>query len=227
MPKIADDTVIVAPQPAKIPITELFSKTYLRRTITVSAMWATWNFSYFGILLWLPTILTQYKGLPSERVYPFMMAFLTAGIAGRIVASNLTDLIGRKAVLGTSGVCAAVCAFFFGLQTEFYGLMLFGLPLAFFHDGAGCIGPYNGELYPTRIRTTALGWGSGIGRIGSSLAPVTVGFLIAHSQLAVFGLFAACYFIYGLVMFFFGVETKGLLLDEAALDTPTPIPATV
>jgi hypothetical protein len=59
-----------------------------------------------------------------------------------------------------------------------------------------------------------------MGRIGSSLAPVTVGFLIAHSQLAVFGLFAV-------VMFFFGVETKGLALDEAALDTPTPIAATV
>jgi putative MFS transporter len=108
----------------------------------------------------------------------------------------------------------------FGLQTEFYMLLLFGLPLAFFHDGAGCIGAYNGELYPTRIRTTGLGWGSGIGRIGSSLAPLTVGFLIAHSTLAVFALFAICYVIYGLTMIFFGEETKGLLLDEAALEVP-------
>jgi MFS transporter, putative metabolite:H+ symporter len=219
-PHISLDSAPATAKSEKISVIELFSRTYLRRTIMISVMWATWNFTYYGLLLWLPIILTKYKAIPTERMYPFMMAFLASGIFGRIVASYLLDVIGRKVVMGACGLLGGLFVFLFGLQTDFYYLLIFGLLVAPFHDAmGGCLVAYNGELYPTRVRTTGVGWGSGVGRIGSSLAPVTVGFLIPHSQLGVFAIFAGCYLIYGLVMIFFGEETRGMPLDEAALET--------
>jgi len=49
---------------------------------------------------------------------------------------------------------------------------------------------------------------------------VTVGFLIAHSPIAVFIMFGICYLIYGIVIILFGEETKGMQLEEAALEMP-------
>jgi MFS family permease len=44
----------------------------------------------------------------------------------------------------------------------------------------GSTGVYIGELRPTHIRATAVGWFFGIGRIGSLLAPTVVGIIIGY-----------------------------------------------
>jgi MFS transporter, putative metabolite:H+ symporter len=213
------DTAVILVPPQKVPFAELFSQTFLRRTFLVAFMWATWNFAYFGLILWLPTILTQYKGIPADRVYPFMMGFLASGILGRVVSSYLLDVVGRRAVMGTCGVLGGLFMFMLGTQDGFYHLLIVGLLLGPFHDAmGGCIAAYNAELYPTRMRTTGLGWGSGVGRIGSSLAPMAVGFLISRSVLAVFVMLAVCYLAYGMSIILFREETKNMPLEQAALE---------
>jgi AAHS family 4-hydroxybenzoate transporter-like MFS transporter len=53
--------------------------------------------------------------------------------------------------------------------------------------GVGIIGGQNAshalssEFYPTRIRSTGVGWALGIGRIGSILGPVVGGWLLAQN----------------------------------------------
>jgi hypothetical protein len=37
-----------------------------------------------------------------------------------------------------------------------------------------------GKLYPARMRTTGIGWGLGMGRLGGIVAPALGGFLLAH-----------------------------------------------
>ena len=43
-----------------------------------------------------------------------------------------------------------------------------------------CLGPYVASLYPTRARTTGIGWALGIGRIGSVVSPLVGGFALAQ-----------------------------------------------
>jgi len=57
---------------------------------------------------------------------------------------------------------------------------------ATFLTGAGLVGSQllmNGvvtELYPTRIRVTAVGWALGVGRVGTVLGPLIGGFLLSQ-----------------------------------------------
>ena len=74
---------------------------------------------------------------------------------------------------------------------------------------------YSAELYPTRLRAIGTGFGCAWLRAGSSLGPVLVGFIVAGVGIQyVFVLFAVIAVIGGLTTKFFGIETKGKVLEE-------------
>jgi len=112
----------------------LFSGAYRQRTLFAWAVWALYLFSYFGVLLWLPTLLTRYKGLPSSHVFPYMMGFLACGVLGRLACSLLIDRLGRKPMLAVAGGCAGVLLLIFSQQQGLTALMLVGYAYAFFQD---------------------------------------------------------------------------------------------
>ena len=78
---------------------------------------------------------------------------------------------------------------------------------------------YAAELYPTRIRATAAGWASGVGRTGAILAPVLLGVLL-HSWTGGRGLalsLVACALVTAvLIVVFLGEETVGRSLEDVA-----------
>ena len=117
-------------------------------------------------------------------------------------------------------VGAGAMMLIFGAQKELTWLMVFGYALAFFHDGGfSGAAPYTPELYPTHARATGVGWANGAGRIGAMLAPITVGFMVAAEGLySVFVLFSIFYWAVAVVVALIGVETKGKVLEVAALD---------
>jgi MFS family permease len=79
----------------------------------------------------------------------------------------------------------------------------------------GSTGVYVGELHPTHIRATAVGWFFGIGRIGSFLVPTVVGIMIAYG-LGKYTLymFAVSFLIASFALIAIGIETKGRILEE-------------
>ena len=74
----------------------LFSRTYRARTGFVWGIWFTFIFSYYGLLFWLPTLSTKYKGVPRSQVYAFMMGFTLVGVLGRLSVSLLIDRFGAQ-----------------------------------------------------------------------------------------------------------------------------------
>jgi MFS family permease len=93
----------------------------------------------------------------------------------------------------------------------------------------GVYGPsaiYAGELYPTHLRATAVGWFFGIGRIGSFLAPAVVGLMLEYGlEQSVLHTFALTFLIGAVAILFVGVETKGRVLETitAADDLGKPL----
>lgn len=200
-------------------VRELFSKTYRRRTMLVWAIWFTTSFSYYGMIMWLPTLLTGYKGISGAQVYPFIIGYMGSGIAGRIVVSLLIDRIGRKPLIAIYAICAACGLLIFGQQNTLHMLMLYGYITAFFHDGCfSAIIPYTPELYPTRMRATGVGWASGAGRIAAIIAPIAIGFMVTANVYSVFILLAVNSFAAGIVVLAMGIETKGMVLEDASLE---------
>jgi putative MFS transporter len=201
-------------------ISELFGSRYRVRTIMLTGVWFFWAFSYFGLLLWLPSLLTQFKKLPVADVFTYIIGFQLAGIAGRLVMSFLVDVWGRVKTFALCAVGAAAMAIVFGQQTSYEGLLIAGYALAFFHDGGQSgIAAYAPELYPTRVRTTGVGWANGAARIAAFLSPIAIGYLVPMGIWAPFAILAAGYLLAGVVIASFRIETMGLVLEDAALET--------
>ena len=43
---------------------------------------------------------------------------------------------------------------------------------------------YAGQFYPMAVRSTGIGWASGVGRSGAILAPIVIGTLVGHGTAA-------------------------------------------
>ncbi len=203
----------------RLTLGALFSPAYRQRTLMLWGIWFAWSFSYFGTLLWLPSLLVQYRSVPGADIFGFMMGFLAAAVTGRVAVVLLIDSIGRKKMIAICGVCAAAAMLVFGQQTAISDLMIYGYIFAFFHDGGLCaLSPYAPELYPTRARSTGVGLANGAGRVASMISPIVIGYIVPIGVGWVFVLLATGYLIAAVVALAFGLETKGLILETAALE---------
>ena len=203
----------------RMTVGDLFNRKYRSRTIMLWIVWFGWSFGYFGVYLWLPSLLVQHRGVPGARIFTFIMGFMLAGMLGKFVVSLIIDQFGRRKTIALFGICSAAMLFLFGHQTSYEQLILFGYVYAFFHEGGlGAIAPYTPELYPTHARATGVGWANGAGRIASIVAPIVVGFVVPHGLDWVFATLAVGFLVAGATVFVFGIETKGLVLEIAALE---------
>lgn len=216
----SDPSPIVQPQRASVA--ELFASRYLSRTVVLWVMWATMNFSYYGIFLWLPLQFTR-KGFSLHEALLFNLIIALAQIPGYFSAAYFVDRVGRKPTLVAYLLLAAVGAFFFGQEAlvarNVPAILFWGSVVSFFNLGAwGVVYTYTPELYPTYLRGTGAGWAAAFGRIFAFLAPLSIAYQIAvfGSDKTVFLVFTAIMVLGGLVVLFFGPETRGQSLDALA-----------
>jgi len=206
--------------PHKARIADLFSNAMRGRTAVLWVMWATMNFSYYGIFLWLPSQFVR-KGFSLQDALLFNLIIAVAQIPGYFSAAYLVERLGRKATLVTYLSAAAVGAFFFGQQAlaarDVSAILVWGSVVSFFNLGAwGVVYTYTPELYPTALRGTGSGWAAAVGRVFAFLAPLSVASLIAtfSRDEVVFLVFTAVMLAGGLVVLLAGPETRGTRLDE-------------
>jgi putative MFS transporter len=209
--------------PKRARVSELFSARYINRTITLWVMWATMNFSYYGIFLWLPTQFVR-KGFTLNDALLFNLIIALAQIPGYFTAAYFVERWGRKATLITYLIGAAIGAFFFGqvalVAKDIPSILLWGSVISFFNLGAwGVVYTYTPELYPTWLRGTGAGWAAAFGRIFAFLAPLSIAYQISlfGGDQTVFLVFMAIMVLGGIVVFLLGPETRGRSLEELAM----------
>ena len=204
------DQIQTAASTASFSVAQLFSPLYIKRTICLWIMWFGIVFSYYGIFLWLPTLLVQ-AGYDMVRSFQFVLWMTVAQIPGYFVASVLVDRIGRKPTMSIFLLGCAICAFMFGNAHSIAEIYLWGCLMSFFNLGAwGVLYTYSPELYPTEARSTGVGWAAAFGRIGGILAPMVVAMLMTgpDKMSLVFGMFTAILVIVAINMIVLGDETK-------------------
>ena len=87
--------------------------------------------------------------------------------------------------------------------------------MSFFNLGAwGALYAYTPELYPTEMRTTGMGWASGMTRIAGAIAPTLGGYLLPISLVWALSLYAVAFLVGGITVFVLGVETRGQPLRD-------------
>lgn len=198
------------PVVAKASFQELWKKPFMSRTIMLWLVWFGINFSYYGIFMWLPSLVFQ-QGFTVVKTFEYVLIMTLAQLPGYYCAAWLVDKIGRKYTLSAFLLFSGVASYFFGHASTAATLMMWGSVMSFFNLGAwGVLYTYTPEQYPTAIRALGSGWAAGFGRFGGMAAPMMVGALLARSFgfASVFYMFALVFAAVAVIVLSLGVESK-------------------
>ena len=208
---------VQAPPPAerKARLGDLFSGRLARRTAMLWLLWFGIVFTYYGIFLYIPSLLAA-RGLSVVRSNEFFFLSTIAQIPGYFAAAFLVERWGRKPTLALFLLGTAVSAFLFGNSGTGTDAFVWVSLLSFFNLGAwGIVYTYTPELYPTSIRASGAGAAAAVGRIGGIGAPFVTPLLVGPlGQTGVFGLFTALIVLTAIVVLVLGEETRGRSLEE-------------
>ncbi|WP_419957832.1 MFS transporter [Psychrobacillus psychrotolerans] len=196
-------------------MSEVWSKKYAKRTLMLWIVWFTVVFSYYGMFLWLPSVMVI-KGFTLIKSFEYVLIMTIAQLPGYFSAAWLIEKAGRKFVLITYLLGTAASAFVFGSAETTTLLMVSGILLSFFNLGAwGALYAYSPEQYPTVIRATGSGMAASVGRIGGILGPLLVGTLVMRGYEIgyIFTIFCIAIVIGVLAVLFLGTETKQTELE--------------
>ena len=194
----------------------LWSPQFRTRTIMLWLAWFGIVYSYYGIFMWLPSIVFA-QGFAVVKTFEYVLVMTLAQLPGYYAAAWLVDIIGRKYTLSLFLLMSGVCSYFFGNAADPMQLLMWGAAMSFFNLGAwGVIYTYTPEMYPTSIRALGSGWAAGFGRIGGMLAPMLVGVLLANGapMNLIFAMFASVFVIISIVVLSLGIESKQKSLEE-------------
>jgi AAHS family 4-hydroxybenzoate transporter-like MFS transporter len=163
-----------------VPVKHLFSDG--RAPITL-LLWVAFFADYFGLiasLVWTPTLLRQ-AGMSVGQGSAALAFNNIGGVVGCLIAGYLIERFGPYRILVLVFVAACITIALTGyFAPEFIpvsiletldGLLIGG-------GGAGLIA-FSALLYPTHIRSTGIGWGLGVGRLGGATGPLAAGALVA------------------------------------------------
>jgi AAHS family benzoate transporter-like MFS transporter len=127
---------------------------------------------------WLPKLMLQ-AGYSLGASMLFLFALNIGGMVGAIGGGALADRFHLKPVISSMFVIGAAALILLGFNSP--QIVLYSLiALA----GAATIGSqillytFVAQFYPTTVRSTGMGWASGIGRIGAIIGPVLTGALL-------------------------------------------------
>jgi putative MFS transporter len=191
-------------------IAKVWSSPYRKETIMLWVLWFCVVFSYYGMFLWLPSVMVM-KGFSLIKSFEYVLIMTLAQLPGYFSAAWLIERVGRKFVLIAYLSGTALSAYFFGNADSLALLMTSGILLSFFNLGAwGALYAYTPEQYPTSIRGTGAGMAASFGRLGGILGPLFVGYLVAqHTAITtIFAVFCLSVFIGVIAVWTLGKETK-------------------
>ncbi len=152
------------------------------RTLGTLSMWLC----FFCCLLmvyalgsWLPQLMRS-AGYSLGSSLSFLLALNFGGMFGAIAGGRLADRFGLPRVVMAYFALGALCIALLGLNSTMPVLYVL-----IFIAGAGTTGTQIllyasvAEFYSLSVRSTGLGWASGMGRVGAIVGPMLGGLLLA------------------------------------------------
>lgn len=217
---IKDSPSFNAQQSRKLSLSDrmksIWSLRYRKTTVTLWILWFTVVFSYYGMFLWLPSVMVL-KGFDLVKSFQYVLIMTLAQLPGYFTAAYFIEKFGRKFVLVVYLLLTAGSALWFGSAETEGVLLAAGICLSFFNLGAwGGMYAYTPELYPAAVRGTGVGFAASFGRVGGIIGPYLVGMLVAKQVAisSIFMIFFVTIVIGALTVLFFGKETKGIDPDK-------------
>jgi AAHS family 4-hydroxybenzoate transporter-like MFS transporter len=158
----------------KASVKTLFSKKLYLRTTLVWIVMGVNMFANYALISWLPTLLDS-AGWPLAQAQQSVGLLALGGVGGGLILAWLADR-GWAIVsfsLAYAAVALALCLFMSGLYTGPLWLLFSIIGLGAFGSGMA-FASFAASFYPPAIRSTGVGWFSGISRATSIFGPLTM-----------------------------------------------------
>lgn len=202
---------------AKPNFAELFQGIYLKRTLTMWAIWICTYFITYGLTAWAPSLFrtVYHLDVQTSLLYGFVLSGI--GLLGAVSAVVLIDWIGRRRLfimgLGIGSLPLLVFAFG-GNFSAFEVLMLVSLSFLFCSQLALSLATYTAENYPTHLRSLGGGVAGAWQRGASMVGPMVVGWVLPNWGVnAVFVVFGGFAVTGAVVTYLWANETRGQVLE--------------
>jgi MFS family permease len=167
---------------------------------------------------WLPTIqnlLLEKQGITGNAAIPYvrngMMLWGIGGIVGYIAFGYIADVIGRRPTIFIYSVGTLIVGLYLFLGVSTYDpypvlLLIYGFFVIGIFSGHAI---YMSELFPTHVRSTAVAFCNGFGRIFTSFGPLVAGLLVVQlGGLTHATAIMTCFAVLSIVAVILGRETR-------------------
>jgi MFS transporter, putative metabolite:H+ symporter len=201
----------------KISFTELFRHPYLGRTTMMIVFQALQTVGFYGFANWAPTFLLK-RGFSLLHSLEYTMLIAIVSPIGPLLAAASSDRMERKWTIVVLAILVAAFGLGFGGASTPVTVVAFGalLTLANYWFSAA-FHAYQAELFPTRIRATAVGFTYSWSRLSAAFSSVLIAAVLTRSGVgAVFTLLAVAMCGVAFVIAIFGPRTNRILLEDLA-----------
>ena len=184
-----------------------------------------------ALALWQIALFVMVLGITAGEASKLAIFVSISAILGRFFCSWISDALGRRPAGVISCLVSALLMFLAGYWHNVYiggASMFFVMILLQSFLGSGnysIVGPYMGEMWPSRLRGSGMGLVYGVGNLGKFIGPLGLA-LIAGSDNFVspkatldalvpgFAYFAYWYVIGAFAFWFIGTETRRRTIDD-------------
>ncbi len=196
-------------------LAEIFAPEYRGRTLMLSIFNVAQVIGFYGFNSWLPSLLTG-RGINLTHSLEYAFIIAIAQPIGPLLGMLFADRVERKMqiVVGLGCMGAAMAAF--ALVTSAAALISLGIVftlaanvMSYAYHG------YQAELFPTRIRSRAVGFVYSWSRLAAAFAGLIVGILLADGGVPAVAVFIGAAMAIGMIAIgAFGPSTRGVALEQ-------------
>ncbi|MED3724858.1 MFS transporter [Priestia filamentosa] len=223
--KIFGDGVVMSEEPEikeKATFLDIFRNGYGKWVFFVAVFWSLQVVPTFAIGTYIPEILGQFGLADGKSEYLGSAIINVVYLAGLLPALYLVEKIGRRPTLIWPFLISSIALFVLGatsgLNMPFAFILVLFIIYGTFNTGMGIHQwIYPTELFPTHIRGTAVGFGTGVTRIASSIGTFLFPIILANYGLSItLYICGALFFVGFLVSILMAPETKNMSLTETS-----------
>ncbi len=234
--KIETDSGVCGPSAAAVPavvakpvsIWIVFSKAMLSRTLIGILINIVIGFSLYGFINWLPTFFVK-NGVTIAASLQWTAIMSFGAPFGAFIGVLVADNLGRKPVIVTAALSAALFGTLFPLAGDGYLFMFIGFLLftALYVLLAIAFALHIPELFPTEYRMRGTAVCSTAGRLMTAVTQFIVIALFSWGGVAaVVGALVLLLVVLAIVILLFDIETKRLSLEQIANEVSLREPLT-
>ncbi len=196
-------------------LADIFAPEYRGRTLMLSIFNVAQVIGFYGFNSWLPSLLTG-RGINLTHGLEYAFIIAIAQPFGPLLGMLFADRIERKTQIVAGLGCMGAAMAAFALSTSAAALIALGIVftlaanvMSYAYHG------YQAELFPTRIRSRAVGFVYSWSRLAAAFSGLIVGVLLADGGVPAVALFIGAAMAIGmLVIGAFGPATRGVALEQ-------------